>query len=452
MLRSSFASFNTARLAIQANQSALAIVGQNIANVKTSGYTRQRLDQVSLNTRGLTSIYESPNGAHIGSGVMVTGVSQIRDPFLDSRYRLEMSNLGGIDKKVAILDKLGVIFDEADRSALDDQFGDFAKQLRALQANSNDDATDSMCRSSAQTITDLFRQYSSQISEVKTDLVNSTTEDVKDINDTLKKIEKLTTSIKESQVHGNPALELQDERNLAIDQLATYANIKVTHNTDLTMTGASVDILKIELMGSANSPISLIDDTHPAAQFSLVSPNQGYNQDYTMAITDSRGVTLSQVTSDKGSFKTSLSMLNNGGEFDTPQSSSRGIAYYEGVLDGLAEKFATEFNKLNAPVQQADGTFLGGNLFASTDGSAKITAANITLSSGWLNGTVHLLSSRTPDAPSGENSNIGNMISAMDKKQEFKTPAGTISFNGTFQECFTNMVNVEAIDQKSATT
>ncbi|MEG7532013.1 MAG: flagellar basal body rod C-terminal domain-containing protein, partial [Hungatella sp.] len=108
--------------------------------------------------------------------------------------------------------------------------------------------------------------------------------------------------------------------------------------------------------------------------------------------------------------------------------------------------------KLNAPVQQADGTFLGGNLFASTDGSAKITAANITLSSGWLNGTVHLLSSRTPDAPSGENSNIGNMISAMDKKQEFKTPAGTISFNGTFQECFTNMVNVEAIDQKSATT
>ncbi|MEG7530061.1 MAG: flagellar basal body protein, partial [Hungatella sp.] len=325
MLRSSFASFNTARLAIQANQSALAIVGQNIANVKTSGYTRQRLDQVSLNTRGLTSIYESPNGAHIGSGVMVTGVSQIRDPFLDSRYRLEMSNLGGIDKKVAILDKLGVIFDEADRSALDDQFGDFAKQLRALQANSNDDATDSMCRSSAQTITDLFRQYSSQISEVKTDLVNSTTEDVKDINDTLKKIEKLTTSIKESQVHGNPALELQDERNLAIDQLATYANIKVTHNTDLTMTGASVDILKIELMGSANSPISLIDDTHPAAQFSLVSPNQGYNQDYTMAITDSRGVTLSQVTSDKGSFKTSLSMLNNGGEFDTPQSSSRGI-------------------------------------------------------------------------------------------------------------------------------
>lgn len=49
MIRSTFAGFTTAQLGMAASQRALDVVGQNITNINTPGYTRQRLDIASLN-------------------------------------------------------------------------------------------------------------------------------------------------------------------------------------------------------------------------------------------------------------------------------------------------------------------------------------------------------------------------------------------------------------------
>ena len=43
-----FGSFGTVRLGIYAAQKGLDVTGNNITNINTEGYTRQRLNQVSL--------------------------------------------------------------------------------------------------------------------------------------------------------------------------------------------------------------------------------------------------------------------------------------------------------------------------------------------------------------------------------------------------------------------
>ena len=52
MIRSTFAGFNTAQLAMMASQRGLDVTGQNLSNINTTGYTRQRLDLLSLNPVG----------------------------------------------------------------------------------------------------------------------------------------------------------------------------------------------------------------------------------------------------------------------------------------------------------------------------------------------------------------------------------------------------------------
>ena len=52
MTRSTFAGFTTATLALAASQRALDVTGQNISNINTSGYTRQRLDLASISPTG----------------------------------------------------------------------------------------------------------------------------------------------------------------------------------------------------------------------------------------------------------------------------------------------------------------------------------------------------------------------------------------------------------------
>ena len=52
-----FGSFTQARLAIYAAQTGLTVTGNNISNINTPGYTRQRLDQTSLYTAGSDRYY-----------------------------------------------------------------------------------------------------------------------------------------------------------------------------------------------------------------------------------------------------------------------------------------------------------------------------------------------------------------------------------------------------------
>ena len=86
-IRPTFTGFETAKSAVFTSQKSLDIVGNNLANVNTEGYTRQRVD--------VQSIYISSSSAHVasnttglqGQGVEALGISQLRDSMLDTRYR-----------------------------------------------------------------------------------------------------------------------------------------------------------------------------------------------------------------------------------------------------------------------------------------------------------------------------------------------------------------------------
>ena len=134
MIRSTFAGFTTAQLAMFASQRALDVTGQNIANINTRGYSKQRLEISSLNNSG-ASFYNSKNGAKVGYGVEVTGISQLRDPFLDVQYRNQMSKLGTTDALAAGYEQLTGIFDEASLTASAPHFAISHPHCRNIRKN-----------------------------------------------------------------------------------------------------------------------------------------------------------------------------------------------------------------------------------------------------------------------------------------------------------------------------
>ena len=78
---------NMGRGALHAQQSALQVIGNNIANVNTPGYSRQK---VNLKT-GLSQT--NPIG-QLSSGVAVEGTSRARDMLIDRILRRETQSLG----------------------------------------------------------------------------------------------------------------------------------------------------------------------------------------------------------------------------------------------------------------------------------------------------------------------------------------------------------------------
>ncbi|MCI9441696.1 MAG: flagellar hook-associated protein FlgK [Ruminococcus sp.] len=358
MMRSTFAGFTTGQLAMAASQRAIDVTGQNIANINTEGYTQQRLDIASLNLRN-GSFYNSSNRIRVGYGVDMTGVSQLRDPFLDAQYRSQIYKLGTTDAHAAGLEKLQVPFDEAATSGVRDAF---LQLSNALQTLSKDDGytkeNDTVVRSRMQILVNLFREKSTSLQDIRKDTQDSfKATDIKDLNETLKNIANLNTTIKNSQVLGNPALELMDERNLLLDELASYLPIDVKYSQQHIGEGYTVQVLDVTFTDTEGNKHFLVSDGRSGKFSTDISRGPDGNGPVTLTLTDAEGYT-NDIT-DKiggGTLKGTLDFLNKSGDFDDPPSDFKGIGYYEKVLDSLVEKFATEFNNANKTVKvDADG-------------------------------------------------------------------------------------------------
>ena len=103
--------YTIAKLGIYAAQKAMEVTGNNITNINTEGYTRQRLEQKSMYMGGADR-YSSKWEARVGGGVITTSVSQLRDPYLDIRYRTEMSSAASYETMMKGLTQLAGVLDE----------------------------------------------------------------------------------------------------------------------------------------------------------------------------------------------------------------------------------------------------------------------------------------------------------------------------------------------------
>ena len=258
-----FGSFTAARLGIYASQSSLNVTGNNIANINTKGYTRQRLDLVSLHSAG-NSRYANGYNLDIGYGVLGDSVSQLRDPYLDIRYRDEQSSVGAFEARLKGLQQLSSILDEVGQGKgefgiIEAQFNDFLQQLQQLNKRPNDETYDTTVRSSAESLVDLFHSYSEALTKVKDNQLKDLQGDVKTVNTILTKIRDLNVQIRDSGIYKDKALELRDQRNVLIDELSKYMKIDVRYSMEKMDDFSEIEKLTITLADSGTPPIELIN-------------------------------------------------------------------------------------------------------------------------------------------------------------------------------------------------
>lgn len=476
---STFGSFTTARLGIYAAQKGLEVTGNNMTNINTTGYTRQRLDQMSFVSGG-PDYYAVPMGTKVGNGVITTGVSQLRDPFLDIAYRNANTNVGQADTKLAWLEQVAGVLDEVGKGS--DDNGLLYKQMQDVIDAVNQMITegaghkeyDALVRTAAQGLTDLFNTYAKGLEQKKENLETSLKQDVETVNGLLKNIQELNDSIRKADVRGDSALELRDQRNLALDELSNYMKIDVSYEMEDVGSGTMVEKLVVSI---SDTNIKLVDGKY-VTQASVVGDNyeiqlseleDRFNNKLPQGqIAQGLGEVL------QGSLQASRDMLNGKGEFsstddlkrDPKSTTKRGIPYYQKSLDLLANKFAQVMNDANRPTDKSDPAGqnkLGGILFSnSSDGNEidNITAANISISKNWSTGATQLQCSADSKAPASATDNLAHILAELTGKGHAFKPGAvqqnpapddpdTPLFTGSFQDMFLNIQGVLGNDIKN---
>lgn len=276
---STFSGFTMARLGIMASSKAMEVTGNNISNINTKGYTRQSLDQRALYMGG-ADVYSSQFDVRVGAGALTTGVSQLRDPYLDIRFRNENAQVGFYEAQYNILQKLSLIFDEVgkgeeDGGVLELQFNKLLEELQVMNTeHAGDKSYDSSVRGAALNLVQKFHAYAAALEKDFNNAMAEYKENIGEVNNILKSIRELNESIKKAEIssgalsdaerkegmigeRGQQALELRDERNVLIDQLSKLIPIDVKYSDESIGAGMTVEKLTITLKG--NSDAVLVD-------------------------------------------------------------------------------------------------------------------------------------------------------------------------------------------------
>ena len=259
-----FDGFTSARLAIYAAHKGLSVTGHNIANLNTSGYTRQVIDQSSLKV-GANDMYRSQLDNHVGTGVLVNSINQIRDPYLDIRFRNTSSDVGFYDTQLSGMQQIAAILDEVGKGENKGDgllYAHLEKLTEALRNLGNDpeSGNDTLVRGEAESLTSLFREYASRLQNLKAETEEDFQQQLSSVNEILTNIRNLNNDIRQNEIFGDNALELRDERNRQIDALSQYMKINVTYSMEDVGAGKQVEKLTITL-GDANPDVSVDTDT-----------------------------------------------------------------------------------------------------------------------------------------------------------------------------------------------
>ncbi|WP_333650733.1 flagellar hook-associated protein FlgK [Lacrimispora sp.] len=463
MTRSTFAGFTTAHLAMAASQRAIDVTGQNIANINTKGYTRQRVDLVSFNTRGGDSMSTAAS-SKIGYGVEITGISQIRDPFLDVQFRNQIAKVGTADAKQATLDQLANIFDETDKAALKQALSDLSSSLDKLSSNANSREFDSIVRSRFQVIVDYIHQKSADLKTVREETISGLeSTDIPVVNNLLSDIGKLNDAIWKSQVQGNPSLELLDERNNKLDELAGYLPISVTYKDVYVSKDVKFEYPEVKFRAGNGMTYNLTGGEHGENYASVIlERNKGADNEpngkvsiFLIPASDfPMGSDVSALKTEdlsdylrEGSLKGTVDALNKSGELDSPSTDFRGIGYYEKAFETFVQVFAKTFNDLNGgmrPYTSVNPPPKGGSV-SKNDSNFAVFSVDFSETSGnfsdgetiKINGTTFTFKN-TPSGPneiaigSTMEDSMNTLLTSLNTSPNNSMTVNTISDTGTW--------------------
>lgn len=213
--------------ALSAYQAAMDIIGHNIANANTEGYSRQRATLAATPPDMFTC------GA-IGTGVEVSDVRRIRDAYLDLQKYTELGTLGQWEMKDDALRQLEVYFPEPSDTSLNNLLSNFWQAWSDV-ANSPDDQISRVnLIQQSLLLTDSINNTRSKMGQCRENIDELIQSKVDEVNSLTSQIAVMNGQILSAETSGHEANDLRDKRDLLVSQLSKIIDFSLNEQADGT--------------------------------------------------------------------------------------------------------------------------------------------------------------------------------------------------------------------------
>jgi len=210
---------------LQAFQRALDTTSQNIANVATEGYSRQRTE--------ITTRPPQPFGnGWIGAGVTVDTVTRLYDNLLAQQVQSTNSGFSSADTFATQAARVNNIFADTN-TGLSTSLQNFTNALQDVANNPTSIPSRQALLSQAQVLTDRFKSYDTQLKQIGSDVEAQFGSEVTQINTLGSSIAQLNKQIAAGFAQtGQPPNDLLDQRDKLLDRLSQHIDISLSRQDD----------------------------------------------------------------------------------------------------------------------------------------------------------------------------------------------------------------------------
>ncbi|HJT30439.1 MAG TPA: flagellar hook-associated protein FlgK [Pirellulales bacterium] len=356
--------FGTLQLAgnsLQAQQIGLQVVGQNMANANTPGYSREQVLLTPAPTQQLGQIT-------LGTGVEVQGVVQKVDEFLNERLRNANSDVASSTAEQQTYSDLEGIVGALQKTSIDGSMNDFFSSIAGILNQPENVSARNLAVLKGQALTGAVNNLYTRVSQERSDINNQVVNMASQINGLTTQIAQLNTQITETE-GGDPthsqAVGLRDQRNEALTQLSNLIGITVQEQPS----GA--------------------DNVYVGPDYLVF---EGTSQSVETNYTTDRGLSIAgvNITSTNSPLQTQSGQLAG-----LINSRDTVLGGYEDQLNSFVGTLANEFNKVFSSGQGLTGYTTATSTNAVTSTTAPLDAAGLPFTP--VNGSfqVQLLNKQT---------------------------------------------------------
>jgi flagellar hook-associated protein 1 FlgK len=209
-MASTFGLLSTAASGLRAARAGMDVVGQNIANLNTSGYTRQRVETSAL--APLRGANQLDTAFRVGSGVSIDSVSRLSNTLLENRVQTTMSESGQSYLTTTVYATLEAAIAEPSDNGLSASLSDFWSAWQNVSSQPTDDSIRGVLLQEAQSLVTRISQTATAVestwSNVRSDLVDS----ISEVNGLAVRFADLNKQITTLAAAGGSTNELLDEQ------------------------------------------------------------------------------------------------------------------------------------------------------------------------------------------------------------------------------------------------
>ncbi|MGY1914564.1 flagellar hook-associated protein FlgK [Blastococcus sp. SYSU DS0973] len=227
---STFSGLNTATTALWAQRRGLDVTGQNIANVNTDGYSRQRVDLSAISGSTVPAFFSTSTG--IGQGVRADDVIRIRDAFLEGRGHTERAHQAQLVAETDAYQLVEQAFREPGDTGVQKMLSEMWAGWQDVANSPDDPAARGQVLKRLETLVGglhfSHQQLGGQWDQTRENLAVL----VADVNAAAANIAELNVAIQRATQSNLPSNDLADQRDELVMKLADQVGATVRHGKD----------------------------------------------------------------------------------------------------------------------------------------------------------------------------------------------------------------------------